>query len=118
MESYQHLVELLKAIAHPERLRLLLALREGDECVCHLTALLKQRQPYVSQQLSYLREAGLISDHKEGLRVYYSISDPRVFRLLDAVGELTAERAAPGEGLAGRRPLASCPCPRCAGEQG
>lgn len=49
--------DLLKAIAHPERLRLLAALRDGNQCVCHLTALLEKRQPYVSQQLAYLREA-------------------------------------------------------------
>lgn len=85
MNSFRDMSELLKAIAHPERVRLLLALRAGPECVCHLTALLKQRQPYVSQQMAYLREAGLVGDYKEGTRVYYHIRDPRVFALLDTV---------------------------------
>ncbi len=114
MDSYSQSAELLKAIAHPERLRLLMALRDGEECVCHLTALLGQRQPYVSQQLAYLREAGLISDHKEGLRVYYQIQEPRVFELLDTVGALIGKKGGLREPLAHQRTLASCPCPRCA----
>ncbi len=114
MDQYQQSTELLKAIAHPERLRILVALREGEECVCHLTALLGQRQPYISQQLGYLREAGLISDHKDGLRVYYRIQDPRVFQLLDTVGEMIGEKQGLREGRASRRALSDCPCPRCA----
>ncbi len=115
MDRYQQSAELLKAIAHPERLRLLVALRDGEECVCHLTALLGQRQPYVSQQLSYLREVGLISDRKEGLRVYYRIQDPRVLKLLDIVDQMIGEKEGLSKGRASHRTLAACPCPRCAG---
>ncbi len=116
MDRYQQSAELLKAIAHPERLRLLVALRDGEECVCHLTALLGQRQPYVSQQLGYLREVGLISDRKEGLRVYYRIQDSRVLKLLDTVGQMIGEKEGLSEGRTRHRTLAACPCPRCAGE--
>ncbi len=96
-------VELLKALAHPERLRLLAALYGGEECVCHLTALLAQRQPYVSQQLAYLRDAGILQDRREGLRVYYHIADPRVMGLLDALGEPTTHKK-----------ITACACPHCA----
>ncbi len=114
MDQYQQSAELLKAIAHPERLRLLVALRDGEECVCHLTALLGQRQPYVSQQLGYLREMDLISDRKDGLRVYYRVQDPRVFQLLDTLGEMIGGKQGLRESRAGHRALADCPCPRCA----
>ena len=116
MDAFEQSAELLKAIAHPERLRLLAALREGEECVCHLTALLGQRQPYVSQQLAYLRDVGLIRDRKEGLRVYYTIREPRVYELLDQVARLSGNTA----GLRERRrqqPLRTCTCPRCAPQQ-
>jgi ArsR family transcriptional regulator len=114
MDAYQQSAELLKAMAHPERLRLLAALRDGAQCVCHLTGLLGQRQPYVSQQLAYLRDAGLVADFKEGLNVHYRVSDPRIFALIDLVGDMIGEReglrAIPGQ----VRALAGCPCPRCA----
>jgi len=99
--------KLLKALAHPERLRLLNALRSGEECVCHLTALLHQRQAYVSQQLMSLRESGLIQDRKDGLRVYYRITDHRVIDLLDAANALA------GVKFAGKIEPINCPCPKC-----
>jgi DNA-binding transcriptional ArsR family regulator len=68
MDAFRQSAALLKVMAHPERLRLLAALREGEACVCHLTARLGQRQPYVSQQRSYWRDAGLSRDRQEGLR--------------------------------------------------
>ncbi len=97
----------LKALAHPARLRILNALRDGEECVCHLTALLGQRQAYVSQQLMFLRQAGLIEDRKEGIRVYYRIRDSRLLELLDSVNALAG--VTPGE----PEKLSDCDCPRC-----
>jgi len=102
-------LQVLKALAHPVRLRIMNALREDEECVCHLTAYLRQRQAYVSQQLMFLRRAGLLQDRKEGLRVYYRIKDPRILHVLDAVNALTngkAERTA-------RQVIATCSCPKC-----
>lgn len=107
MNTQTDAVELLKALAHQERLRLLRALSAGEECVCHLTTLLEQRQPYVSQQLAYLRDAGILQDRKEGLRVYYHIADARVLKLLDALGEPVA-----------RVQLDECVCPHCASKNG
>ena len=110
MNDYRQPSQVLRAIAHPARLRLLYALRDGEECVCHLTALLHQRQAYVSQQLMFLRQAGLIEDRKDGLRVYYRVKDPRVFAILDAANALAGVK-----NIAAETPiLATCPCPKCA----
>jgi len=92
-----------KALAHPERLRLLDALRSGDACVCHLEALLGRPQAYVSQQLAALRAAGLIRDRKEGQRVYYTIADARVRPLLE---QFLGPAKAPVQ-------LNHCRCPEC-----
>ena len=59
---YDELSARLKLLAHPERLRILDAVRRGRECVCHLEVLLGKPQPYVSQQLRLLRDAGIIAD--------------------------------------------------------
>ncbi len=109
MDSYRLPAKLLKALAHPARLRILNALRDDEECVCHLTALLKQRQAYVSQQLMFLRQAGLIQDRKEGLRVYYHIKDRRLLDVLDNVNAVA--------GMATQEPerAVMCSCPRCEG---
>jgi DNA-binding transcriptional ArsR family regulator len=102
-------VRILRAMAHPARLRLLNALRDGEECVCHLTALLNQRQAYVSQQLASLRAAGLISERKEGLRVYYRIRDPRTHSILRSIS--AAPRAQ------GQTILRDWHCPTCEGKK-
>ncbi len=108
MDRYRLPAEMLKALAHPVRLHILNALRGQEECVCHLTALLKQRQAYVSQQLMFLRQAGLIEDRREGLRVYYHIKDPRLIEVLDLVNAVA--HVTPKE----PKRVAACPCPRCA----
>ena len=69
------LVQVHKAIAHPIRLRLLAALRNGPLCVCQMTVVVKLAASTVSEHLSELRKAGLVVDRKEGRWVEYRISD-------------------------------------------
>ena len=109
MDSYHLPTKVLKALAHPARLQILNALRQDEECVCHLTALMRRRQAYVSQQLMFLRQAGLIEDRKDGLRVYYRVKDPRVFDVLDTINALAGAKDIPSE----KTTIATCPCPKC-----
>lgn len=102
-ELYESAIRLFSLLAHPARLRILDMLRRGESCVCHLQAALGVPQPYVSQQLRVLREAGLISQRREGLYVYYRLADPQVEHLLAEV--LGPVNETP--------PLPECPCPRC-----
>ncbi len=114
LESYEKQAEVIKAIAHPVRLRIVEILSRGEACVCHLTALLGQRQPYVSQQLTVLRGAGLVHDHRDGVMVYYRLADERVYEvvrttrlLLQVMGE-DVEFAS-----VDTSPVEGCSCPRC-----
>ncbi len=93
--DYETVSSRLKLLAHPERLRILDVLRRDAECVCHLEALLGKPQPYVSQQLRFLRQAGFIVDEKEGQNVYYRLVDTEVIRWLDQMlGPVTGEHPA------------------------
>ncbi len=93
MDAYGVQAGLLKAIAHPVRLQILDALRDGEQCVCDLEATLGLRQAYISQQLMTLRRAGLVTDRKEGLRVYYRVSDSGVHAVLDVARSLASWQA-------------------------
>lgn len=75
MTPLARLVQVHKAIAHPTRLRLLAALRTGPLCVCQMTVVVKVAASTVSEHLSELRKAGLITDRKEGRWVEYRLSD-------------------------------------------
>ncbi len=72
-----------KALANEKRLRILAALRGGELCVCELQAVLRAPQSTVATHLRTLRDAGLITDRKQGKWTYYRIADTAVFELLD-----------------------------------
>ncbi|MGZ5450920.1 MAG: ArsR/SmtB family transcription factor [Thermoanaerobaculia bacterium] len=78
MTPLARLVQVHKAIAHPTRLRILAALRGGPLCVCQMTVVVKLAASTVSEHLSELRKAGLITDRKEGRWVEYRLSDSAV----------------------------------------
>ena len=69
------LVDAVKALAHPGRLRMLAMLRGGDLCVCQMTAALELAASTVSSHLSDLRRAGLVTERKDGKWVHYHLVD-------------------------------------------
>jgi len=116
MKPYTAQAEALKALAHPVRLHIVEILTQGEACVCHLVAILKQRQPYISQHLMILREAGWVQDRREGTVVYYRLADPRatevaalVRAFLQARGVQVLIPQVPTS------PVDGCPCPKCTG---
>jgi ArsR family transcriptional regulator len=65
----------LKALAHPTRIYIVdLIEREGPHCVQDLTERVGVDTSTVSRHLSILKNAGILSDRKEGTTVYYSLS--------------------------------------------
>jgi ArsR family transcriptional regulator len=107
MSAYQEPARLFHILSHPSRLQILDILRGGEECVCHIQSLLNKRQAYVSQQLMVLRDAGLVTDRKDGLNVFYRLADPAVADLLEVV-------LGPVERRAGCQEAA---CPHCHSSQ-
>ena len=115
-EVYKDQARLFGALSHPARLRILELLAQGEACVCHLCVLLQARQAYVSQQLATLKQAGLITDRRDGLYVYYTLTHEGIARLLAEGrlclallgGEETVQEAQVPE-----QEDMDCSCPRC-----
>ena len=82
-------VRLFKALMHPARLEILDVLRDGEQCVCHIEAMLGLRQAYISQQLSVLRDVGLVQDRRDGWNIYYRVADRQVYAIIDAARRMT-----------------------------
>lgn len=118
MRTMEAEAAIFRALSHPFRVQLLEALREQEPCVCHLCALFGKPQPYVSKQLAELRDAGLVVDRRDGLRIYYRLADSSVGTILDAA-RLTLLRLGllkPEEVAAPTPPcpvVPGCECPRC-----
>jgi DNA-binding transcriptional ArsR family regulator len=64
-----------KALADPNRVRILLSLRRGELCVCQITELLDLATSTISKHLSILNQAGLILSRKTERWVYYRLPD-------------------------------------------
>jgi DNA-binding transcriptional ArsR family regulator len=75
--------------ANPLRLRLLCRLVcEGRRSVSELAALTGESQPSVSRQLKLLHLDRLVDRHRDGPRVYYSVTDPAVVETMEYLAEL------------------------------
>ena len=76
------LSSLFNALGDPTRLRLVLALRQGEMCVCDLAALLGVSESAVSHQLRRLRDLALVRARRDAQCLYYSLDDHHVAELL------------------------------------
>lgn len=74
--------EMIRALGHPVRLRIVEALERGERCVSELQDTLDVPQAIVSQQLARMRAAGIVSCRRDGANVRYTIADARVLQVL------------------------------------
>ncbi|NWF82369.1 MAG: helix-turn-helix transcriptional regulator [Bryobacteraceae bacterium] len=95
--------KVFKALAHPSRLFMVDVLSQGERCVCELTAMVGADMSTVSKHLSVLKAAGIVSDSKRGMQVYYKLKMPCVLRLFDCVGEVLSRSAEEQAALASTR---------------
>ena len=75
--------EFFKALAHPLRIKILNALRDGEVGVNELSSRLGVEQSTLSQQLAILRKSNIVEGRKEAQSVFYSVRDRAIFQLLD-----------------------------------
>jgi ArsR family transcriptional regulator len=71
--SLDAVAQRFQALSDPTRLQLLARLRHGERCVCDLMDVLDAAQSRLSFHLRVLKEAGLVSDRRDGRWVYYSL---------------------------------------------
>lgn len=88
LTNAQRAAGFLKAISHEGRLMILCHLASGEKSVTELEDLLSARQAAVSQQLSRLRQEGLVAPRREGKTIYYSLADERPKRIIEVVYDL------------------------------
>jgi len=66
-----------KGLADPNRLRIINLLLHGELCGCDIQYVLNNSQPNVSRHLTYLKNAGLVQDRRDGFRIFYLLADPQ-----------------------------------------
>lgn len=87
------LARVFHALSDETRLCLVAMLRDGERCVCDLTAALDSGQSRLSFHLKVLKEAGLVQDRREARWSYYSLVPGALEGLEEAVESLSPAAA-------------------------
>ena len=88
----EKMTQILKALAHPTRLEILLFLKEREsECVCKIYESLNLEQSNISQHLRILKNSGVLDPKKEGQWVHYRVAYKEIFDILQSVETITTK---------------------------
>lgn len=90
---YELSASLLKALAHKTRIQILERLKSEEElCVCHIYEDLELEQSNVSQHLKILKDKGILTSRKDGLKVMYSVRYKEIYTILDLVKDILSKQ--------------------------
>jgi ArsR family transcriptional regulator len=79
-----------KALGHPARLQMVMALAAGEECVCELTDLVGLDMSTISKRLSVLAQAGVLVSEKRANKVFYRLRTPCVATVVTCLRDMQA----------------------------
>ena len=96
---------LFHALSDPTRLGIIEMLRHGEQCVCELQATFDAAQSRLSYHLKVLREAGLVTDRKDGRWSYYTLVPSALGEAHDLIRTLATETSSEPRSL---KVLGSC----------
>ena len=95
LDTARH-ARLFHALSDETRLSIVQRLRFGERCVCDLTDVLDAAQSRLSFHLKVLKDAGLVTDRREGRWIYYTLNPETLGELAELV-ELLASVPSPAE---------------------
>jgi ArsR family transcriptional regulator len=72
-ELYKIKADILRALAHPVRLKIVDFLCKGEKCVCEIVKITGAERTGISKHLSILQKADILESRKEGLWIYYKL---------------------------------------------
>jgi ArsR family transcriptional regulator len=80
--------DIMKALSHPVRVLIVNALTGGDQCVCELNKLAEVDQSGLSRHLAALKKAGIVSDRRKGMNVFYHLETPCILKAFECAVEV------------------------------
>jgi len=84
-DQYERRARVMKALASPARLRLIDQLKGGERCICELQPLFRQDKSTLSRHVAALRNAGIVRERRDGVRVYLSLATPCILNIFDCM---------------------------------
>jgi len=80
-------LKILKALSDETRIKIIEFLLAGEKCVCEIFPQVKRTQSTTSIQLDKLVKAGILESRRDGKKVFYRITDLRVFDVFKALDQ-------------------------------
>ena len=97
---YEFHAQFCKTLADANRLLIIAELVTGEKSVSDLANSLGLGQSNVSMHLAFMRERGLVERRRVGATIYYSLSDPRIFKAIELLIQVQADQVARRHNLA------------------
>ncbi len=91
---YELHAEMCRVFTSPKRLEILNQLKDKELSVGQLVKIAKIRQANISQHLSILREKGIVKTRRDGVTVYYSLTNLKILKAFDIIREMLLEKLA------------------------
>ena len=89
---YELQSEVCKTLASPKRIEILNALKDGEKTVSELVEILGVPKANVSQHLAVMRHRGILKSRREGINMYYSVSNMKVIEACILMKEVLVEQ--------------------------
>ncbi len=89
---YKLMAQVIAAAGHEIRLAILYYLKDGERCVCDIADHVEANRSNVSRHLAVMLNAGLVSQHKDGLKMMYSLRTPCILNITNCVTDILKER--------------------------
>ena len=112
----RQIANILKVLGSAFRVKLLDSIGTGEACVCHLEAVMKKRQAYISQHLMVLRDAGILETRRDGKYVFYRVADEGIFEVIESAAAIQGISPENLPKVTESVPHADCACPNCVPE--
>lgn len=91
-EVYRLHADVCKVMAHPRRLQIINALRDGEATLGELAAALAVPKATVSQHLSQMRQRGIVRRWRDGAHVSYALANAKIIAACDLMREVLLEQ--------------------------
>jgi len=99
-QLYELHAAICQTLANPKRLEIIDRLRDGEIPVSELAEAMGISQANLSQHLAVMRQKGIVTTRREGLSVYYRLSNPKIIKACDLMRQVLLEHLEAGVALA------------------
>jgi len=96
---YEIHAEMCKVFTSPARIELMFLLKGGRKCVGELVELTGLNQPNISQHLQLMKDKKIVKTEKEGNRVFYTLTNPKISEAFEIIREILEEQLAESKEL-------------------